>query len=85
MANAERAKQHLVDWQMRDHVNRMFIAREQVLRRRGIRWAAPRDMTDGQRQHQLRKEEIVRAGAKSLIDEPSHPEQLTHNKKKSKI
>lgn len=70
---------HLQDWEIRDRVSRLEVGRENALRRRGIRWAAPRDGTDKQNVHQLRKDQIKTTSSKSLILEPDHPESLNNN------
>lgn len=78
------ADKYLIDWELRDKVTRLTIAREAALRRRGIRWAAPRDNTDGERVHQLRKLEITKEAARSHIDKPQ-PFWKVNSKRKEKV
>ncbi len=68
---------------MHDRIQRLAVGRENSMRKRGARWAAPRDGTDRQQVARLRTEQVSAEGSRSVIDQPQ-PFWKTNSKKKDK-
>ena len=71
------------DWQLHDKVNRLEVAREAALARRGVRWAKPAEGTDPQQVRALRNELVKDAANTSIIDNPGQADQLSNPNRKT--
>lgn len=70
------SNQYEINWQHVDRATRSFRARDNMIRARGARWAKQRTGTDLDNTKAMRKEEIVKAAAESVINDPSLDDKL---------